>query len=65
MFHYRIRGNFVYVESLCRGPKFLVVFIQIASVHSEFDIELCYYKLTKDNAVPPESLLLTPPHFMW
>ena len=40
MFHYKI-SNFAYVESLYRGLEFLVVFIQIAPVHSKFDIELC------------------------
>ena len=33
-------GNFTCIES-CRGKKFLVVFTQIAPVHSKFDIELC------------------------
>ena len=31
----------MYVDSLCRGTKFLVVFIQIVPVHNKFGIELC------------------------
>ena len=35
-------GNFAYVESLFRGTTFLVVFVQLALVHSKFDKELCW-----------------------
>ena len=30
---------FTYIESLCRETKGLVVYIQIAAVHSKFDIQ--------------------------
>ena len=33
-------GFHSYIESLWRGTKFLVAFIQIAAVHSKFGIEL-------------------------
>ena len=39
--------------------KFLVLFIQIAPVHSKFDNK----KLTEDDAVPPESPPFTAPPF--
>ena len=39
--HYWTRGNYAYMESSCKGTKFLAVFIKIAEVHRKFDIELC------------------------
>ena len=62
--------NFAYVESLCRGTNFLVVFIQIAPVHSIFDIKLgnadvvIVEKLTKYDDAPHESNLLVPHQFV-
>ena len=50
--------------------KLLVVFMRIVPVHSKFYIELgkddvfIVQKLTKDDAAPPESPLLAPPHFI-
>ena len=40
----------------------LVMFIQIAPVHSKFDID---EKLTEDDAAAPKSPLLPPPHFIY